>query len=151
MATYGSGPPNQGGHTKEHEMKMTPEAVSLTALLLLSQAVAAQVQTISAQCTTDATGADGKRHACDSEVQKFTAPENHVFAVNTLKGGLTKSNGSEKSCSVGWDDLVEVIEGTDIKQPRTISLRAHARSPNGHASGRGWATCVYSAKLTKYK
>jgi len=106
---------------------------------------------IAVECTTKETGGDGVRHDCDSEVTKITAPDNHVFAERTLAGGEVSGNGSEHECRFNWADYIEVIEGTRIMQPRTMSLQAHARSPKGAFSGRGWAKCKFSVELSKYK
>ncbi|KWV55161.1 hypothetical protein AS026_37960 [Rhizobium altiplani] len=100
---------------------------------------------VTAQCTTDATGLDGRRKACDSEWQRVQAPAGYVLAKETTKGGLVSANGSETECRVQFGDAIEVIPG--LPQPTNISLQAHARSPNGHATGRGWATCKYSVRM----
>lgn len=105
------------------------------------------VATLSAvsQCTTDGTGGDGVRHACDSEVQTVTSPDGYVLAQNSLSGGLTSGNGSEQECHVSWTNFVEVIP--NVTQPKTLKVRAHSRSPKGHWSGRGWAICKYTVIL----
>lgn len=125
------------------------------ALAIFAAAPAAQAQTpapqtITAECTTKETGADGARHGCDSQVSRLTAPDGFVYAVNTAAGGETSGAGSEHSCSLGWADWVEIIPGSEIKQPRTVTLSSHARGPKGHLSGRGWAKCSYTIKLSKY-
>lgn len=104
-----------------------------------------QTVSVSAQCTTDKTGGDGVRHACDSERQTTTAPAGYVLAKETVSGGLTSGNGSEQECHVGWADPIDVIPG--VPQPRTITLVAHARSPKGHWAGRGWATCKFTVNM----
>ena len=115
------------------------------------EAFAQSTQEIAAECTTDATGGDGVRHGCDSEVTRINAPAGHVFAEKTLQGGETSGNGSEHECRQGWDEYVEVIPGTKIMQPRVITLQAHARSPKGHFAGRGWAKCKYTVEISKYQ
>ncbi|MBY3104509.1 hypothetical protein HFO68_08075 [Rhizobium laguerreae] len=101
--------------------------------------------TATAQCTTDATGGDGVRHGCDSEIQTLQAPDSFVLAQNSLVGGLISGNGSEQECHIEWSQQTEILPG--IAQPRRLTLRAHARSPKGHFAGRGWATCKYSVTL----
>lgn len=101
--------------------------------------------TLTAQCTTDATGGDGVRHGCDSENQTLQAPDGFVLSQNSLSGGLISGNGSEQECHVGWAEMAEILPG--ITQPRRLTLRAHARSPKGHFAGRGWATCRYTVTL----
>lgn len=130
-------------------------AAGLCGLFLLSIAasVAAQApepQTVTAECTTKETGADGKRHGCDSAWAELRAPEGFVFAEKSLTGGEWSGAGSEHNCLLRWDEYVEIIPGSAIEQPRVLRLAAHARSPKGHLSGRGWSKCKYTVKLSKY-
>jgi len=113
-------------------------------------AQAPELQTITAECTTEATGINGVRHNCDSDVSTLRAPDGFVFAVNTASAAETSGAGSEHSCNLGWEDWVEVIPGTQITQPRKMTLYAHARGPGGHLSGRGWAKCRYTVLLSRY-
>ena len=114
--------------------------------ILVHAETAAQTLKVSAQCTTEGTELSGVRHGCQSEVQSVTAPKGYVLARDTLSGGETGANGSEPNpCRISFSDSVEVIPG--VPQPRTVHLQAHARSPKGHGSGRGWATCVYSIRM----
>ena len=39
-------------------------------------------------------------------------------------------------------NFVEVIPNSGITQPATATASAHARSPSGHWSGRGWESCI---------
>jgi hypothetical protein len=127
-------------------------AALLSATCVPSPAWAAPTpQTLSAECTTDATGGDGVRHDCDSQPSTLTAPAGFVFIQNGLTGGETSGNGDEHECRNGWSNFVEVLPGSGITQPRTFSLRAHARSPSGHWSGRGWSVCTYTLTLTQYQ
>ncbi|MCF7697028.1 hypothetical protein KPG66_13375 [Mycetohabitans sp. B2] len=107
----------------------------------------ADTQEIVAECKTEGTSFSGARHSCDSQVSRITAPDGYVLSEKTLNGGLIQQNGSENECRVGWEDYVDVIPG--VAQPRTITLQAHARSPKGHGSGRGWSTCKYTVERVK--
>jgi len=130
-------------------MRVHPLAL---ALIVFGASVHAQTpQTIAADCTTDATAGNGVRHGCESNVSKLTAPDGFVFAEKTLTGGETSGAGSEHSCNLSWGDYMEVIPGTGIQQPRTVTLQAKARGPKGHFAGRGWAKCSYTVNLAKYK
>jgi hypothetical protein len=121
-------------------------------LTLFSVATFAQVQEITAECTTRGTEISGKRNSCYSDpITKITAPKDHVFAERTLQGGLVRQAGSERRCIVGWDNYIEIIPGTGITQPTTITLQAHARSPRGYDGRRGWAACKYSVRMSKYQ
>ena len=106
-------------------------------------------QSVSVECTTDATGLDGVRHDCNATPSVIRAPANFVFNQNTAKGGETSGNGDDHVCGLNFSDQIEVIPGTGITQPATTT--AHARSPSGHASGRGWVNCTYTIELVKYK
>lgn len=137
----------------------TAAAVGVTAMLVLGGGAHADqaVQTITAGCTTDATGWNGVRHACDSAPSVVRAPAGFVFVKDGAMGpkgppgGKESANGSEHSCNFAWSDYVEVIAGTGIMQPQTFTLNAHARSPHGHASGRGWVKCRYDVTMTRYQ
>jgi hypothetical protein len=122
-----------------------------SALLGSSASGAPTPQTLSAECTTDATGGDGVRHSCDSASSILTAPAGFVFIQNGLQGGETSGTGDEHECRVAWSNFVEVIPGTGITQPRTFTLQAHAKSPSGYFKGRGWATCTYQLSLAGYQ
>ncbi|RUU30394.1 hypothetical protein [Mesorhizobium sp. M6A.T.Ce.TU.016.01.1.1] len=130
---------------KTHTTAVTLSLLGATLASAAEKHPAPQAVVITAQCTTDATKGDGRRKACDSQVQFFTAPEGYVLAKETLTGGLKEANGSEKECRVTFSDNIEVIPG--VPQPRKIRLQAHARSPHGHWSGRGWATCVHTIDM----
>lgn len=130
---------------------------ALAAMLLAGQtwaAVPQATQSVAAECTTDATGGDGVRHDCDSTPTAISAPRGFVFIKDGpmgLAGGKTSGNGSEHECRYEWGDYVEIVPGTGIVQPRTFTLTAHARSPSGHFSGRGWAACRFQLTLTAYQ
>lgn len=131
-------------------MKRIISITSTLFFLLLSSAFA-ETQQIAAECTTKGTDWDGSRNSCRSGVSKVTAPANHVFAEKSLSGGMTSGAGSEKDCILKWHDYIEVIPGTGIKQPRTVTLQAKARSPEHDRGARGWAKCKYTVNVVKYK
>jgi hypothetical protein len=131
----------------------TVKIATLIAMCLSSSVVfgATTTQEIAAECTTKGTNLNGTRESCDSEITRITAPENHVFSEKTLQGGETAGRGSEHECRLGWENYVEVVPGSEIYQPRTMTLQAHARSPRHHIGSRGLAKCRYTVKVTKYK
>ena len=104
-------------------------------------------QKITAECTTKATGMDGKRHGCSSKWSIITAPTGFVFAKDTFKGGKVSKSGSEHSCQTVWEGDREVVPG--VKQPTVLKIRAKARSPKGYNSGRGWVNCEFSVQLVR--
>lgn len=97
-------------------------------------------------CTTKATGCDGTRSSCYSNPQEHTVPSGYVLVEKSLDVIHESRNGSAYSCDVSFRDWIEVVPGTGIKQPTTIWMRAHARSPKGHCAGRGWMHCLYKVK-----
>ncbi len=103
-----------------------------------------------AECTTEATGGDGVRHSCRSEWSTHTVPSGYVYIENKLEKGTTSDAGSENYCEHEFSDLVEVVSGTGITQPRTLKVRAVARSPKGHFTGRGWSKCYFRGVYVKY-
>ncbi|MER9623299.1 hypothetical protein NKI98_17955 [Mesorhizobium sp. M0222] len=112
-----------------------------TAAVAEDKKPASGLVTLKANCTTDATGGDGRRKACDSAWQEYQTPGDFVIAEISKTVRETSANGSEHECLSHFDKYVEVIPGTGIKQPTVFRLRAHARSPKGHWAGRGWEYC----------
>ena len=110
-----------------------------------AQAQAPVEQTLWAECLTRETGGDGVRHRCYSGWESIEAPEGYVLGQNSLEGGVKYRRGSENSCSVEWDDFVEVLPG--IEQPKTLRIRAYARGPKGHFSGTGKTNCGYTVMM----
>ncbi|MGV8835950.1 hypothetical protein [Cellvibrio sp.] len=110
-----------------------------------------KVQTITSECTTKHTDPDGSRNNCHATPTVLTAPDGYVFAEKSVQGGYTSKAGSENKCSFKFDNYIEVISGSGIMQPRTVSLKAYALSPKGALTGkRGWSKCKYTIKLSKY-
>jgi len=130
-------------------------AVSVSASFALAddkaRLAAGTSQQVTCECTTDATGGDGVRHACDSTPSIINAPPNHVFNQNNVRGGETSGNGDEHGCPLAFSKFVEVIPNTGLTQPTTATTTCHARGPSGHWAGRGWVSCTYVIDLVKYK
>ncbi|RWB36654.1 MAG: hypothetical protein EOQ42_31445 [Mesorhizobium sp.] len=97
--------------------------------------------TLKANCTSGATGGDGRRKSCYSPWQEYKTPGDFVIAERSKAIRMTSANGSANDCNNHFDGYVEVIPGTGIMQPTIFRLQAHARSPRGHWSGRGWTYC----------
>ena len=108
-------------------------------------------QTITSECTTKETGADGVRHNCHANPTVLTAPNGYVFAEKSAKGGYSSKAGSENECKLSFSEYVEILPGSEIQQPRKVSLKAYALSPKGRLKGRGWSKCSYEIKLSKYQ
>ena len=92
---------------------------------------------IASEVTTGTTGLNGVRKSEDSEWSKFTVPVN--FAINKGKTVVNEleARGSEHSYILEYADDVEIVPGTNILMPRTIMVKTHARSSNGHGGGSG--------------
>ncbi len=110
-----------------------------------------RLQIVTSECTTKATGGDGVRHGCVAKPSSVNAPADYVFAEKSLIGGKKSGAGSQHECIYSWDNYVEVIPDTGIKQPTKFTLYSKARSPKGHFKGRGWVECEYKFQLVKYK
>ncbi len=97
-----------------------------------------QTQTIHTEVTTKGTEWNGKRHSATSDWTTFTVPAGHVIVQNEVKTVWKSRAGSENRVDIEFDDYVEIVPGTGIKQPRTIRVRSHARSPRHDRGARGW-------------
>lgn len=107
--------------------------------------------TLTPECTTEATDGDGVRHSCSSSWSTFTTPADHVVVEKGVRCVKTNANGSENSCDIRFANWVEIIPGTGIVQPMTVSVRAEARGPRGHWAGRGWTNCSCSGQVVKFR
>ena len=107
--------------------------------------------TLVSQCTTEATGGNGARHSCSGEPSSATAEDGYVIAEKAVVWAEASGAGSEHDCHVAFADYVEVIPGTGITQPRSVSIWATATGPSGYFTGRGWETCKLSGFTSKYK
>ena len=131
-----------------------PAIVVLVAVLLApAQAALAQVQALTAECTTRQTGGDGARHRCTSDPQTIVAPEDHVLIENSLKIERLSRNGTGGYCSdhIEWGNYVEIIPGSGITQPTSLTVHVSARSPRGYWTGRGWIRCRFTVKMGKFR
>ncbi len=130
------------------------QAILLAMIALLAPRVLAQdppPQTISAMCRTPSATGDGGTFQCASESSQLVAPEGFAFARETLDGGIDDSGGPKPACEVEWTEMVALAPGSDIQQPRVLTLRARANSQRGYARrGPGWATCSYTVQLVPY-
>lgn len=99
-------------------------------------------QDVVVECVTDATGGSGRRHGCDTAWSVVRAPQGYFIKTSshTLRA---EGNGSEHDCFFNFGDPVEILPGLGVTQPTSFSARAHARSPKGHFSGRGWSKCYH--------
>ena len=111
-------------------MKIFLSIIFSVGLLLVAhpQIATANLLEFTSQCTTKATDYRGRRNSCESSTQKFTAPSGWVLNQMSLEKVFLAKNGSEYSCHHSWADWTEVIPGTGIIQPRTLIMRANARS-----------------------
>lgn len=113
-------------------------------------AQSSEILTLTAECTTEGTGANGEQYACDSAPATISALRGFVFSIDTVSVEETSGGGAEHSCHIGWQDWVQVNPVSPTTQPRTMTLRAHAKSPQGLLAGRGWAKCKATALLSRY-
>lgn len=105
---------------------------------------------LSIECTTPGTSVSGERHDCVTVESRQSAPDNYVIAENSINID-NQGRGSYHDCYHRFDDYVEVIPGSGLKQPRTILFSAKAMSPTGHSSGSGDVRCHITGFYTKYR
>ncbi|MGE5514298.1 MAG: hypothetical protein ACM31D_00595 [Bacteroidota bacterium] len=139
------------------------EIIAAALVLLLAQPTLAQTDkvdvSLASECTTDPVSASGKGHTCYADNPTCqTAPANYVISEKTIQPRATSWNGAlvdntAGSCVVTFKDYVELIEGSEIYQPKTVCLRAVAESGSGmgKAGIRGWSKCVVTGKVSKYR
>jgi predicted NodU family carbamoyl transferase len=102
-----------------------------------------------AEVETDVTSVTGVRDSKWSNWSKVTAPEGFVINKEKVKVEALTEMGSENSYEQEWVDLVEIIPGTGIELPRTLNVRAFARSSKGHRAGKGASRYRFSGDFTK--
>lgn len=135
-------------------MKSLP--IYLTLVIFTVGAFAAETTpiTLTAECTTKGTDWDGSRNSCHSREQCQAVPEGFVIAEKSVERSCSSCNGSEssveQSCRFRFDNYVEILPGSGIKQPTRICVSAHARSPRHHRGSRGWAKCTFSGHYVKF-
>lgn len=99
---------------------------------------------ITVQCTTDETGGSGERHDCDSAPSTFTAPAGAVIIPQSVANPTELSGNGDKHCAdCSFANFVESPVMPGVYWPLTITMQAHATSPSGHWSGRGWETARF--------
>ncbi|RAS89617.1 alkaline protease [Priestia endophytica] len=98
---------------------------------------------------TDVTSITGVRDSKWSDWSKVTAPEGFVINKEKVVVEALVEMGSENTYEREWLDYVEIIPGTGIELPRTMSVRAHARSSKGHRGGKGHSRYRFSGDFTK--
>jgi hypothetical protein len=103
------------------------------------------------ECTTKATELDGTRHSDKSEWSEVKAPDNHVINKEKVTVDWIGRNGSENDVDIKYEDWEEIVADTGLEYPRKLLARCEARSPRGHASGRGWSKVRISGDFVKYK
>jgi hypothetical protein len=104
---------------------------------------------IVAHIDVDQTPVSGSRNAGSSAWSSVEAPKEHVINKDKVQFAWTHDS-TEERYDVVWDDLVEVIPGTGIEQPRKLSIRVHCYSKKGPLSGGAWADLKATGDFVKY-
>ena len=86
---------------------------------------------IAFEATCGATPASGERNSKTSDRTKFTVPDGFVINKDKTKVHVISKRGSEHTYKVEYEDEVEIIPDTGIKQPTTIKAQTHSRSSKG--------------------
>lgn len=108
------------------------------------------------ECTTEGTTWDGARRSCNSTPTSKTVPSDYVYNQNTMSASFVRKNGSSNRCDYTWSDYVEIIPGSGIAMPRTLTYSVHARSPKAdfpgdNAGARGWTECSFKGTYTQFR
>lgn len=106
---------------------------------------------IASEVSTGSTGADGTRKSKDSDWTTFTVPDGFVINKEKTSVAIISERGSEHTYAVEYEDYVEIIPGTNIKQPTTIKAKTHARSDHGPGAGGGAMKIKVTFYYVKYR
>lgn len=104
---------------------------------------------VTLECRTTSTNEPigSGRKTCDDE-EVHTLPAGHVYVENEVDI-TSHSDTGDNSCSVTWEDRVEIIPGTGIMMARTMRVRAHSRSGSGTGE-RGHAHYTVKCRFVEY-
>jgi hypothetical protein len=146
VATESAGRPGTAARSAmKFEWVETKEAPPRPAPIVAEAAVREAVVRVT--CRTTPTNTSGRKSCNDEEVH--TLPDGYVFVENDVRKHWHSDIGSSNTCSVTWDDRVEVIPGTGITQARTMRVKGHARSGHGYGE-RGHTDVTVRCKFVKY-
>jgi hypothetical protein len=106
---------------------------------------------IASEVSTGATGADGVRKSKDSDWTEFTVPDGFIINKEKTNVEIVSERGSEHTFNLAYEDDVEIISGTGIKQLTTIKVMTHARSEKGAGGGGGGMKVKVTFYSVKYK
>lgn len=107
------------------------------------------VQYLSAVADTEATSLSGERKSNWSDWDQVTAPEGFAINKDKIKREAVSERGSENRDEVVFSDYVEILPGTGVELPRTVKVRAFARSSRGHGGGGGHTHYKYEVPFVK--
>lgn len=107
--------------------------------------------TIASEVSTGTTKLNGERVSKTSDWTSFTVPTNYVINKDKTAVHIISERGSEHRYEIEYDDFVEIIPGTGIKQPTTIRAMTHARSSKGHGAGGGGMKITVDVYYVKYR
>ena len=130
--------------------------ISMVTLILMgfaSVAPAAEEKKgeVASEATCGATPPSGERNSKTSDWTKFSVPEGFIINKEKTKVDIESERGSEHTYIVAYEDYVEIIDGTGIKQPTTIKVQTHSRSEKGAGGGGGNMKVKVTFFYVKYK
>lgn len=127
-------------------------AASLSGMTTTALADAdSQWEVIATEATTKGTLASGKRRSAKSEWTEFVAPKGYVIVPADTKVEYTSRAGSENSVDIVYEKYTEIIDGTDIKMPKVVRVRAQARSPKHKHGARGWTKAKVTVRIVRVR
>lgn len=107
--------------------------------------VTCEVETKNTDCVT------GERDSEWSREDRVDAPEGHVINDREVQVIWESAYGSENTYSQVFEDYVEIVPGTGLKFPRTMRVKAFARSAKGRCAGRGSSKIRFEGEFIKYQ
>lgn len=99
--------------------------------------------------TDKGTSWDGKRCSAWSRETIIRAPEGHAINPDSLKEHYEVAYGSENYTDVEFQDYQPIKPGSEVKLPRAVRTKAHARSQNKHFGGRGSTKVKFEVSFVK--
>ncbi|WP_114556183.1 alkaline protease [Bacillus sp. K6W] len=102
---------------------------------------------VTCEVETETTSCAGEIKTSWSRECKVTAPEGYVINDREVQIYWQTKYGSENTFSQIFEDNVEIIPGTGLKFPRTMKVRAFARSPKRCGSGRGASKVTFAGNF----
>lgn len=107
---------------------------------------AANEVSVKVSCRTSPTNSSGRKSCSDSETH--TLPGRYVFVKEKAEKHWHTDIGSENTVKITWSDYIEIIPGSGIELPQTMTVKGHARSGGGQGE-RGKTSCTVTCPFVE--